>query len=102
MRFMAAFALSLGAASVQAQGLDPAVCDTTASIVADAQELRKSGTGAEDAVLELADKYKNLGEAYAGTVIPGLVNSYVYAQPESILDQDLAAFWKQTCLTSNG
>ena len=102
MRFTTCLVACLFAAgAVSAQGMGEEACAAQASIVTDAHELRKEGVAADKAVAELLPKYEELGAAYTDQIIPALVTQYVYAQPEAVLDQDLAGVWKQTCLTTD-
>jgi len=89
------------ATTTHAQGMSEETCDQTALIVSDAQTMRMDGKSGEETIGSLVKTYADLGEAYTQTVIPNLVNMYVYAQPEAVLAQDLGAFWKQTCLTAD-
>ena len=90
----------LSSTALHAEGMSDEVCETTAGIVADAQVLRIDGDNENRATRKLGRKHKELGENYVDDVIPLLTN-FVYLQPESALEQDLAAFWKQTCLTTD-
>ena len=93
-------AILLSSTAASADGMDAEVCDTTAGIVAEAQVLRNGGDNENRATRKLKRTYKDLGDNYVEEVIP-LLSNFVYMQPETVLDQDLAAFWKQTCLTTD-
>lgn len=83
-----------------AQGMGEETCDTTAGIVADAQVMRAEGDTETRTIRKLKRNYKELGENYAEQVIPLLTN-FVFMQQEAAMEQDLEAFWKQTCLTTD-
>ncbi|MCE8009369.1 hypothetical protein [Aestuariivita sp.] len=93
-------ALTLIPLAVQADEIAPEACEITAGIVAEAQALRVDGDTERRATRKLNRAHAELGASYTEQVIPLLTN-YVYMQPEAALDQDLAAFWKQTCLTTD-
>lgn len=100
MRAVACLVL-IGASSVaQAQGLPKEVCEQTATIASEAQELRVAGDTDQEAAEKLVATHEALGPAYTGQIIPVLVN-YVYSQDAALLDQDFGAFWKETCLTAD-
>ena len=54
-----------------------------------------------EVVKSLTAEYANESASFREQAIPLLVNDFVYAQPEAALEQDLAAFWKQTCLATD-
>ena len=102
MRFVPMLtAFVLTASSVSAQSTSEEVCDVTAGIVTKAQELRVDGAPSTTAVETLTAEYADQSDEFRQQAIPLLVNDFVYAQPEAALQQDLAAFWKQTCLTTD-
>ncbi|TNF58491.1 MAG: hypothetical protein EP307_12150 [Rhodobacteraceae bacterium] len=102
---MRSLALTLALMSLppmaQAQVTSQAVCDTTAVIVSKAQALRMQGKTGPEAVEMLSAEYSDRSEAFRGSAIPMLVNDFVYLQPEAAMKEDLAAFWKQTCLSTD-
>jgi len=104
MTLARAAALSLAfcvtAPTVHAQGMGEEVCDTTAGIVAAAQQMRADGDTENRATRKLRREYGDLGDNYRDDVIPLLAN-FVFIQPAAAMEQDLSAFWKQTCLTTD-
>jgi hypothetical protein len=94
-------ALGLAAPAVQAQSTPEEVCEVTAAIVTQAQALRVEGKNANRAVRMISREYADRSEKFRETAIPLLVNDVVYAQPEEVLDQDLAAVWKAQCLAAD-
>ncbi len=102
MRFVLTLTASVLIAGVAlAQSSSEEICDVTAGVVTKAQELRVDGKPSVEAVEALTAEYADTSDEFREQVIPLLVNDFVYAQPEDVLDQDLAGFWKQTCLTTD-
>lgn len=104
MRFVCLLAVgvfTVSATSAFAQTTREDVCDVTAVVVTKAQEMRVEGKTSKRAVRTLTKEYSDRSEAFRTQAIPMLVNDYVYAQPESVLDQDLSAAWKVTCLATD-
>ncbi len=101
MRFIIALsACVLGAGTAVAQTSEE-VCEVTAGVVTKAQELRLDGLANTEAVATLTEEYAEESDTFRDQAIPLLVNDFVYAQPDEALEQDLAAFWKQTCLSTD-
>lgn len=97
--FTCILCLPAGIASSQAGSEE--ICETTAIIVGKAQEMRVAGKSGDETVASLTEEFSDRGDQFTQTAIPALVNNYVFSQPEAVLDQDLAEFWKQTCLTTD-
>jgi hypothetical protein len=97
------FGLALTALPVVAQAANTAedVCETTATIVTEAQAMRVAGKSGAEAVAALTEQYADRSEAFRAAAIPMLVNDFVYLQPESVLTEDLGAVWKTTCLSAD-
>lgn len=101
MRFLSTLTtccLLAGAASAQTS---EEVCEVTAGVVTKAQDLRMEGKPSAEALATLTADYADESDAFRLQALPLLVNEFVYAQPETALEQDLAAFWKQTCLATD-
>ena len=99
--FVFLIALALPADGAFAQSTPEEVCETTANIVTKAQEMRRDGKDRTEVIETLAEEYQDRGESFTNAAIPMLVNDFVYIQSDEALDQDLAEFWKQTCLATD-
>ena len=101
MRFIIVLtACILGAGTAVAQTSEE-ICEVTAIVVTKAQALRMDGVANTEAVAALTEEYADESDSFRDQAIPVLVNDFVYAQPDEALEQDLAAFWKQTCLSTD-
>ena len=93
--------LSLSSLPVAAQSMSDDTCALTAEIVTKAQEMRMDGKNSRRTVRQLTRDYADQSDGIREKAIPALVEQFVFAQPESALDQDLGAFWKETCLNTD-
>lgn len=81
--------LLAGAAPTVAQQMSDAQCDQMGAILQEVADLRKAGTEAEAVILQIREGLE--GDAAEFTpVVPDLV-TFIYAQPEEGLTDDLGA-----------
>ena len=101
MRNILAFSACLLVSGAALAQTSEEVCNVTAGVVTKAQEMRMGGKPSTEAVKALTAEYADESVSFREQAIPLLVNDFVYTQPEEALEQDLAAFWKQTCLATD-